>query len=52
VKFVARSTSVANRFFAIPPGDDNYQATADGTFEHDTLLANMTRYNRKLWMRT
>jgi len=42
VKFVARSTSVANMFFVIPPGKDNYQATAEGVFEHDTLLTNMT----------
>ena len=42
VKFVARSASAVNRFFSIPPGDDNYEAVAESTFEHDTLLTNMT----------
>jgi peroxiredoxin len=42
VEFVARSASVVNRFFTIPAGDGNYMAIAEGTFEHDTLLANMT----------
>jgi peroxiredoxin/mono/diheme cytochrome c family protein len=42
VKYVARSTAVANAFFSIPPGADNYQTSAEGTFEHDTLLTNMT----------
>ncbi|HEY2838014.1 MAG TPA: redoxin domain-containing protein [Pirellulales bacterium] len=42
VKWVARSTSVANMLFAIPPGDSDYQVTAEGKFEHDTLVANMT----------
>ena len=39
---MARSASAVNRFFSIPPGDDNYQAVAESTFEHDTLLTNMT----------
>jgi len=42
VKYVARSTAVANPIFAIPAGADDYGVTAEGTFEHDTLLANMT----------
>jgi peroxiredoxin/mono/diheme cytochrome c family protein len=42
VKYVARSTSVANMFFVIPPGRNDYQATAEGVFEHDTMLMNMT----------
>jgi peroxiredoxin/mono/diheme cytochrome c family protein len=42
VKFVARSTSVSSMFFSIPPGDPDYQVTADTKFEHDTLLANLT----------
>jgi peroxiredoxin/mono/diheme cytochrome c family protein len=42
VKHVARSTSVANMFFSIPPGDSDYQVTAETKFEHDTLLANLT----------
>ena len=42
VKWVARSTSVSNRFFAIPPGSADYQVSAEGKFEHDTLVANMT----------
>lgn len=42
VKYVARSTSVVNTFFTIPPGDSNYEATASGTFEADTLLLNLT----------
>ncbi len=42
VKYVARSTSVVNTFFTIPPGDSNYEATANGTFEADTLLLNLT----------
>ncbi|HEY1597982.1 MAG TPA: redoxin domain-containing protein [Pirellulales bacterium] len=42
VKWVARSTSVANMLFAIPPGDSDYQVTAEGKFEHDTLVANLT----------
>ena len=39
---MARSTSVANMLFAIPPGDADYQVSAEGTFENDTLVANMT----------
>ncbi len=42
VEYVARSTSVVNPFFSIPPGDANYQATAKTKFEQDTLIANMT----------
>jgi len=42
VKFVARSASATNRFFSIPPGDGNYEAVAESTFENDTLLTNMT----------
>jgi hypothetical protein len=42
VKFQARSTSVANMFFAIPPGENDYQVSAEATFEHDTLVSNMT----------
>lgn len=42
VKFVARSTAVANPFFAIPAGDGNYEATAESTFEYDSTLSNMT----------
>ncbi|HEV3299716.1 MAG TPA: redoxin domain-containing protein [Planctomycetaceae bacterium] len=42
VKHVARSASVVNRFFVIPAGSDNHEAIAEGTFEHDTLLTNMT----------
>jgi len=42
VKNVARSTSVVNTFFTIPAGDPNYEATASGTFEHDTTLLNLT----------
>jgi peroxiredoxin/mono/diheme cytochrome c family protein len=42
VKYVARSTSVMNPFFNIPPGDPDYTATAQTKFEHDTLIANLT----------
>ena len=42
VKYVARSTSVVNTFFTIPPGAHDYEATAKATFEHDTLITNMT----------
>lgn len=42
VEFVARSTAVANPFFAIPAGAEDHKATAEGTFEADTLLWNMT----------
>ncbi len=42
VKYVARSVSVVNSFFKIPPGASDYQATAEGTFETDTLLVNLT----------
>jgi hypothetical protein len=42
VKQVARSTSVSSMFFSIPPGDPDYQVTAEAKFEHDTLLANLT----------
>ncbi|MBX3414717.1 MAG: redoxin domain-containing protein [Pirellulales bacterium] len=42
VQYVARSTALANPFFAIPPGNDDYHVSAESTFEHDTLLANMT----------
>ena len=42
VKYVARSTSVASMMFSIPPGDSDYQVSAEGTFEHDTLVANLT----------
>ncbi len=42
VQYVARSTAVANAFFSIPPGADNYEATADTTFEHDTLVTSLT----------
>jgi peroxiredoxin len=42
VKYVARSTAAANPVFAIPPGADDYKATAENTFPYDTLLWNMT----------
>ncbi len=42
VKFVARSTSVATMFFAIPPGSADYQVSSEGTFERDTLVVNLT----------
>lgn len=42
VKYVARSTSVGNTFFAIPPGADDYEATASGTFDNDVTLLNLT----------
>lgn len=42
VKYVARSTSVLNTFFQIPPGAHDYKAIAKTTFEHDTLIANLT----------
>lgn len=42
VEYVARSTSIMNPFFNIPPGASDYQATAKTTFEHDTLIVNMT----------
>jgi len=42
VEYVARSTSVMNPFFTIPPGASNYQITAKTTFEHDTWIASMT----------
>ncbi|MEX0676063.1 MAG: redoxin domain-containing protein [Pirellulales bacterium] len=42
VKHVARSTSVMNPFFNIPPGASDYQATAKTTFDEDTLIANLT----------
>lgn len=42
VEFVARSTSVMNPFFTIPPGASDYAVTAKTTFEQDTLIANLT----------
>ena len=33
---------VSNRYFRIPPGDDNYSASEKVTIEHDTLIRNMT----------
>ena len=42
VEFVARSTSVASMLFAIPAGDPDYQVSSEGTFEHDTLVSNLT----------
>ncbi len=42
VKYEARSTAVVNTFFSIPPGDSDYSAQAETTFEADTLLVNMT----------
>ncbi len=42
VKFVSRSTSVATMFFAIPPGESDYQVSAEGTFPRDTLVSNLT----------
>jgi hypothetical protein len=42
VEYVARSTAVVNAFFVIPPGASDYRATANGVFEHDTLIANFT----------
>ena len=42
VKYVARSVSLVNTFFKIPPGASDFQATAEGTFEADTLLVNLT----------
>lgn len=42
VQYEARSTSVVNFYFVIPPGAENHQATAEGTFEHDTMLTCMT----------
>jgi hypothetical protein len=42
VTHVARSTSVLNTFFQIPPGAADYKAIAKTTFEHDTLIANLT----------
>lgn len=42
VEYVARSTAVANAFFVIPPGADDFRVVAKGTFEHDTLVANFT----------
>lgn len=42
VKYVCRSTAAANPMFAIPPGADNYEATADSEFEYDTMIANLT----------
>jgi peroxiredoxin len=42
VERVARSTSVLNTFFQIPPGASDYKAIAKTTFENDTLIANLT----------
>lgn len=42
VEFVARSTAVANPFFSIPAGADDYRIQAEGTFEHDTYITCMT----------
>jgi hypothetical protein len=42
VERVARSTSVLNTFFQIPPGAPNYKAIAKTTFENDTLIMNLT----------
>ncbi len=42
VQYVARSAAAANPFFAIPPGNDNYEATAENVFEYDTVIANLT----------
>ena len=47
VKWVARSTSVSNRFFAIPPGR-RLPSVGRGKFEHDTLVANMTPAHTRL----
>ena len=42
VKYVARSESVINPYFNIPPGASNYQAQAEGTFHADTMVINLT----------
>lgn len=42
VKYEARSTSLVNFFFVIPPGAENHKATAEGSFDHDTMLTCMT----------
>jgi peroxiredoxin/mono/diheme cytochrome c family protein len=42
VQYEARSTSVVNFYFVIPPGAENHQATAEASFEHDTMLTCMT----------
>lgn len=42
VEYVARSTSVLNTFFSIPPEASNYKAIAKTKFENDTWIANLT----------
>ena len=37
----ARSAAVVNQSFAIPAGADNYEASAERTFEHDALITNL-----------
>ncbi len=42
VKYAARSTSVVNALFSIPPGNENYEATAETSFESNTLITCFT----------
>jgi peroxiredoxin len=42
VKYAIRSASVASIFFAIPPGDSDYQVSSEGTFPNDTIICNLT----------
>jgi peroxiredoxin/mono/diheme cytochrome c family protein len=42
VKLEARSASIINFFFVIPPGADNHPASAESVFEYDTMLTSMT----------
>lgn len=42
VKYVARSESVLNPYFNIPPKAEDYQAKAEATFEADTTVLNLT----------
>ncbi len=42
IEYVTRSTSVLTTFFAIPPGERNYEVSSEGTFENDTLVDSLT----------